>query len=315
MISKNLHHWHHDNENSLRATLCEQRFVFVNGAGEGGSTADATNGASGATTAGKNKQGQPQPPQDLDQGPRAREQVTEQQLQSERNKQYAKKIESLSAAGSISKETAAEATEALTSKNKHIEKLARQLSAKQVSGDMFDMAHEALENGTNSEKAIARNFVAGKVTPSIFQNVITDLESNDAYAAPLARRIANGQVDSEEYEKARIALSSDDADEKHSAQMLARANMTPEVFRTKMAMAERQKQDPELRVEQEEDQVKVVQKETHDKIAELLITVNVIMEQLPEQERTKPLVKLRQNLRRLNDKDRENADALTAYLK
>ncbi|MFA6435863.1 MAG: hypothetical protein WCW30_01875, partial [Candidatus Gracilibacteria bacterium] len=64
-----------------------------------------------------------------------------------------------------------------------------------------------------------------------------------------------------------------------------------------------------------ENEVTRKRREIHDRIMELLVGVDVMMEQLPEQERTRPILKLQKNLVQINNRDRNNRDGLTAYLR
>lgn len=243
----------------------------------------------------------------------AREALDEEDLGGERNQEWVDKLDRLMARDALNRETTTEAKTALSSNNKHIKTLAHQLADQEIDQELFGIGLDALKGGNQSSKALARRMVDKKISGEAFESALDDLEGGDAYLKPLARRLAIGQINSEEYDTARVVLRDEDPDKKWAAQMFSKGVMSPYDFRQKMDMAARTDR-AETRAEDSADPVAKIREDIHEKIAELLLSVDVVMEQLPEQERTRPLQKLRQNLVKLNQKDRTNHNALVGYL-
>lgn len=244
-----------------------------------------------------------------------KEDETEQKLNEERNREFIKKIETLRERNQISEDTQNIATADLQTKKQYEQSLARLLATEKIDEDLFNLTHDALQSDSSAQRALAKKLIGGKLDQATFEDALDDLESGNAYRMPLARRLALGQIDPEEFEVAHEGLDSADTDQKRASQSLALGQLKPQEFRQQMAMEPRKKEEIDYKVEENVDPVAATQKEIHDQITELLLSVNVIIEELPEQERTRPLTRLRNNLRDLNTRDKNNQQALTSYLR
>jgi hypothetical protein len=296
------HHW----ASTKKSLMSEARFVYFTGEGRnvnqggtatGGSTQpDATNVPTNPETANQPEAG------------------STEALQAQQNAEFVRKLDQLVGRDAIGAATYEAAKEGLTSENKHQKALSRMLASREVSGDLYDIAHECLNGSTNSEKGLGQKLVAHKINQSTFGDALADLEGADQFSRPLAQRLGLGKIKPDEYTRARAGLTDTDAHIQRTSQMLAIGQMQPEQFRREVGMAERQSADPEFRAEQHSNPVDAQQERTHDQITELMLQANVMIESLPERERTRPLLKLRSNLSALNERDRANRSALGSYL-
>lgn len=237
------------------------------------------------------------------------------------------KIDGRQASGDYNEEIRDLAREALDSDDKSKQKLARMLAEKKIEGDIFEMAYDCVDDGNRVEKALAKRLIAKEVTPKAFESALTEADSGDTYSKGLARQLAYRGIDSEMYEQALGLLDSDDQAEKWAAQRLSKAKMKPAEFKeevgsTKTSTAtgsasssEAEGKKKTMEHQKPESEVTKKRREIHDRIMELLVGVDVMMEQLPERERTRPILKLQDNLVRINNRDRSNRDGLTAYLR
>jgi len=290
------------------------RFVFQMGpgGGQGGGNPGEDSSSSQIAAA----EAQQQEALDRQERQEEQEQVDDGNPSSQRrNQQHIRRLEQLSARDAISGETLAQATDALQSNDRYRQSAARLLAVQRINGATFDTAYECLESGNNSEKALARGFVSGRLTQDSFTSAVSDLDSNDQYESRLARRLAMRRINGEEYERAREGLRSTDVDVQRASQMLALGGLTPQAFRDELQMAARANEEAQLNPEEETSPVDAQRERTHDQIIELLLQANVLIEELPERERTRPLLRLRNNLRDINTRDTQNQTALSVLLR
>ena len=275
------------------------RFVFTQGQGPGRGGAPTEDGT-------VDDQNQPNQPETRDGDAAA---------QQRRNQEYIRQLDQLVGRDAISAETHAQAIDALRGHDRYRQSAARLLATRRINGDLFDLSYECLEDGTNSEKALARSLLTNRINQDVFRDALSDLDGGDQYESRLARRLAMRRIDGEEYARARIGLQDPDIDISRASQMLALGSLTPQQFRAQMNMAERQRTEAEVRVEEDESPINAQQRRTHDQIVELLLQANVLIETLPERERTRPLLRLRNNLEAINNSDRRNRTALSGLLR
>ncbi|MFA5842074.1 MAG: hypothetical protein WC882_00115 [Candidatus Gracilibacteria bacterium] len=233
------------------------------------------------------------------------------------------KIDGRQASGDINEDVRDLAREALDSDDKSKKKLAQMLAEKKIEGGIFEMAYDCLDDGNRVEKALAKRLMAKEVTPAAFESALAESSSGDTYSKGLARQLAYRGIDGDTYEQALELLDSDDQAVKWAAQRLAKAQMNSTQFKEEVGPAKTsaasssetgsKKKTPEQK--KPENEVAKKRREIHDRIMELLVGVDVMMEQLPEQERTRPILKLQKNLVQINNRDRNNRDGLTAYLR
>lgn len=229
------------------------------------------------------------------------------------------KIDGRKASGDYNDEIRELAREALDSDDRSKQKLARMLAEKKIEGGTFEMAYDCIDDGNRVEKALAKRLIAKEVTSAAFESALAESDSGDTYSKGLARQLAYRGIDSNMYEQALELLDSDDQAVKWAAQRLSKAQMTSTEFKEEVgptrisAETGDKKKTPEHK--KPESEVTKKRREIHDRIMELLVGVDVMMEQLPEQERTRPILKLQKNLVQVNNRDRSNRDGLTAYLR
>ena len=235
------------------------------------------------------------------------------------------KIDGRQASGDYNEDIRDLAREALNSDDRSSQKLARMLAEKKIEGGTFEMAYDCIDDGNRVEKALAKRLIAKEVTSAAFESALAESDSGDTYSKGLARQLAYRGIDSDMYEQALELLDSDDQAVKWSAQMLAKAHMTQAKFKEEVgsarastttgASADTGGEKKTAEHKKPENEVTKKRREIHDRIMELLVGVDVMMEQLPEQERTRPILKLQKNLVQVNNRDRNNRDGLTAYLR
>ncbi len=254
---------------------------------------------------------------------RQRQQAEEQEQQQDnaneaakqqRHREDVRRLQQLSSRNAITNATAAEAEEALQSNDSYHVRAARMLAAERMNEGDFGTCLQALRNGNNSEKALARGFISGRFNGPTYQNALVDLDGGNRYESALGRRLALRQINEEEYVRAREGLEDPDVDIQRASQALA-LNGDAARFRQEMNMQARQREANEARVEDQVSPVDAVRERTHDQIVELLLQANVTIEELPERERTRPLLRLRGNLQNLNTRDNQNRTALSGLLK
>lgn len=277
--------------------------------GEGGHpTAD-----DGTTAGSSQQQGQrrPNPREDQEQ-----QDETTETARRQRHAEDMRRLQALSTRDVINGTTLAEAEEALQSDDNYRVRAARLLASERISQDDFGAALEAFEDGNNSEKALARGFVTGRFDANVFHDALVDLDGGDRFESALARRLALRQIDEEEYRCARTGLLDPDVDIVRASQMLA-LHGDPVRFRQEINMTPRQRNQNEQRAEDQQilSPIEDQRQRTHDQIVEVLLQANVFIEELPEQERTRPLLRMRTNLQRLNDRDNQNRTALSGLLR
>ncbi len=281
----------------------ERRFVFQNNPG---GNRPGEDGQAATDDGGVVRQQQQRQQEQQEQVDEAAEQ---QRFQAE-----VRQLEQLRVRDIISADTLAQATDALRGSDRYRQSAARLLARQRINGDNFDSAYECLESGNNSEKALARSFVNGRFDGATFHDALMAIDGGDRYEGGLARRLALRQIDQDEYRRAHDGLTDPDIDVSRASQMLAIGHMTPHEFRQEVQMAERVQAEAEMNVEQNLSPVDAQRQRTHDQIVELLLQANVLVEELPERERTRPLLRMRSNLEGLNARDTQNQRALSALL-
>lgn len=231
----------------------------------------------------------------------------------ETSDRFVRQLEQLAGRQAISNPTLELAMSALSSSNDFRNRAAKMLAKQVINENTFEIIEAGLTGENSAEKSIARQFVKRKFNTGTLHDAISDLESGNTNLTALARRLGMGRIDQEEYLKAKEALDSNDENLKWAAQMLAQGNLTPQNFRQQLNMAARAAQ--EARAEGENNVVNNERERVHDRIIDVLMEANVIIEELPERERTRPLLRLRENLKRINNDDKQNRTALATVLK
>lgn len=253
------------------------------------------------------------------QNPReGREPLNEKKLNEQRNQRFLRQLDNLVARNAIDAETAEEARNALASTNADRQVLARRLALNEIDQDTFEQANDLLESDNSMKRGLARLFSREQINNQTFDECAMDLDDGDGYQAPLARRLITGIIDQEEYHAAHQYLDNNDpafADERTASEQLALGHIQPDAFRARMfALGRITENRTETRVE-EEDIIAVVQKEIKNRMASVMLQVEVILEELPASERTQPLQKLRSTLNTINRNDSQNHAGLTAALR
>lgn len=278
------------------------RFVHVDGGDSGGGPGEDS--GRDAAVADDDRRKKPPPEQE--------EEKEEKEESAGNNQRFVTRLEQLKSRDAITEKIFKMAVEGL-GVGGHREKVARMLANESIKSGVFTLVDEALDRGSKGAKLIAEQFAKGKLTSQNLQGALGDIDSKDQYREPLARRLGMGRINQDEYQKAREHINDDDPDKKWAAQMLALGRIKPDEFRQRMEMAQRAQQ--EQRAEQQDDEVAAEQERVHDRIVDLLLQANVVIEELPERERTRPLLRLRESLRKLNNDDRNNRSALITTIK
>lgn len=251
--------------------------------------------------------------------PNHREDQEDDTTETARRQRYAedmRRLQALSTRDVINGTTLAEAEEALQSDDNYRVRAARLLASERIGQEDFSAALEAFEDGNNSEKALARGFVTGRLNANVFHDALVDLDGGTRFESALARRLGLSQINEEEYRRAKEGLEDPDVDIQRASQMLA-LHGDPARFRQEIHLPPRQRDQNEQRAEDQQilSPVEDQRQRTHDQIVEVLLQANVFIEELPEQERTRPLIKMRTNLQRLNQRDNTNRTALSGLLR
>ncbi|HCW32155.1 MAG: hypothetical protein UT55_C0002G0007 [Candidatus Peregrinibacteria bacterium GW2011_GWE2_39_6] len=283
--------------------LLVQRLVFANGTGSG----SGSSGGRRPTVGGQNEPEDQQEAVDTD--------SLEARIRSQHNEEYAHQIHALRERTTISNEAADTALEALGRGNQHAQSVARLLAQERIDENLYDLVNECLESDVSARKALGRQMATGRLNQQPFEDALDDLESGDHYRLSLARRLALGQINAQEFIAAHNGLNSTDVDELRASQQLALSYFSPQQFREAMHLDPRAQQRTEFRAEDHQDPVGSAQKEFHDRIVELLMSTNLVIEQLSEQERTRPVLTLQKSLQTLNNRDSANQRGLMAYLR
>jgi hypothetical protein len=243
------------------------------------------------------------------------EDATAKDLNSARNAKFASQIDTLVQQDKLSTEVASRAKKDLESNDQYRQSLGKLVASKKMDGSTYELARQCLTSEKNAPQILAKKLISGKFSTDTFNNAVDALDNGDVYEKGLARRLAHGTVNGKEFDRALSALGAEDKDERWAAQQLSLGDKSAQWFRSQMNMNPRLDDDIEDRSESQKDAVSAQQKTTHDKIASLMLQVDTVFDQLPEQERTRPLKRLRQNLVEINNKDRKNHRALTAVLR
>lgn len=246
-----------------------------------------------------------------------RVELTEEQLNEQRNLAHSHKLDSLGARGVLNAETIKEAKTLLRSPTAEFQAVARMLAAEEIGQDAFEMARDALKRNKSTPKQLARRLLKHTILEDTFIDAFTDLEGRDRYLKPLAQQLASGRIKELDFNRARHSMYDPSPvppgrDERHAAQQLALGSIDAADYRTRVGMMT--PAEP-LRPEHQQDPVGNVRDDIHAKIAHLLEEVGIMIDALPERERTRPIKQLQQSLENLNQRDRANRDSMTATLR
>jgi hypothetical protein len=248
-----------------------------------------------------------------------KESLTESKLEEQRNARFIEKLDRLVGRKELSAETAEEAKSSFKTQDSQRKALARMLAKEQVDEAMYGQVNDALDGGTAAQKALGRLFIRRKITPDTFQNALIDSESGNAYRKELVSRLSGNRIDQEEFTWARRYVDSSDpaeTDERRYAQQLARGDITPQAYRDQMSViSDMIGTRDETAVEATTDPVSEIQSDMHTRIIEVLEEVGVVMEALPEHEKTQPILKVYSDIHALNEQERTNHSALVGLLR
>ena len=239
---------------------------------------------------------------------------TSEDLNLQRNKRFLTRINQLKGRNAITGVEADAATELLKSNNGMQQLLARRLANGEIEGDEFMSARRNMTHERTSVRDLTGRFINAEIDAATYQSALDDLDENDDYLKPLAQRLARGQVEEEEYDAAInfLGMDHDGTDEGTLAQRFALGQISAVEFRTEMAALDHPIDEPE-RVRN--NAVENVQKQIHNEIVYLLEQVDLLVENLPERERTRPIMRMLAELRRLNNEDMRIRNGLFATLR
>ncbi len=297
--------WNLDTE----ALFLGHRFVFAD------PNATPTGGAPTADQSGTTSSTQsPEDLEEIETKRKEKREREEKEREERENKQSIDKLDKRRERKEISKDTHEDALESLKSKGNPA-RLAKMLANGKIDEELYNRGQDSLEADSAAQKLLAKNWIRGKIKDESFQSAVDDLESENTYRAPLARRFALGQIKEADFEMAHNGLASQDMDEKHSSQGFALNHIGPDEFRQQYNLGKSAPKEAESTVETQQDAVESTRDEIHEKITELMLSVNVHIKNLPEQERTRPILKLKNNILGLNNRDRSNQNSMIAYMR
>lgn len=254
-----------------------------------------------------------------------RVELTQEQLNEQRNLAHSHKLDSLSARGVIHAETLEEAKKCLRSTDAELQAVARMLAEEEIGEDAFNSARYALKRNKSTPKKLVCLLLEHDIQEDTFIDALANLEGKDRYLRPLAQQLAADRINDLDFNRARNFMydtTPANRDERHAAQQLALGAIDAAEYRSRV------NPDPitgvprgmitppdRLRPEHQKDPIGNVRQDIHAKIANLLEEVGIMIDALPERERTRPIKNLQQSLEDLNQRDRANRDGMTATLR
>jgi hypothetical protein len=245
--------------------------------------------------------------------------LTEKKLEAQRNRRFTEKLDKLVSQNKISGQVAQEAKDILGTQDSQRKALARMLANKDINENAFNIVNNTLSSEVESRKSLAQLFIRRRIDINNFDDALGDLTSGDSYRVPLAQKLAAGRIDQEEFIWARRYVNSADPAERDQmtySQQLARGDIGPQEYRNLMnAVTNMMTTREEVGVESEGDVVGEVRIDIHNRIVETLEQVGIVLDALPESERTQPVQALYSGLRNLNTKERTNHRALVGHIR